>query len=89
MLWAFAEFATSSSSLRTTRGNAAICAGRKKQETALSAKTMPYRGYRPPGSANNEASAARTRWLAIMVALRFQRSTNTPAIGPTRATGST
>src|SRR5262249_514640 len=62
-------------------------AGTKKAETALNRKRIPYTSPSELAKTSPMASTARIKSLAIIVRFTFQRSTNTPATGPTRANG--
>ena len=65
------------------------CAGLKNAETQLSTTKIAHISRTSVTNSNKRISTARTRSLVIMTRFTFQRSTKTPAGGPTIANGST
>ena len=64
------------------------CAGAKKLETALSPTSTMYTCHSDVAANSSSTRPARSRSLAISVCFRGQRSTNTPEMGPSSASGS-
>src|SRR5437762_6650489 len=64
------------------------CAGPKNADTQLSAASTKYTCQTEVDGISSTARPARIRSLATSVGLSGQRSTNTPAIGPTNTMGS-
>ena len=80
--------AASSFSFGTRVRTVTLWAGPKKLETELSAMKIRQSSRISVTHTSSSASTPRTRSLAIMTRFTFQRSTKTPATGPTTASGS-
>jgi hypothetical protein len=81
-------FAASSFSLATRVRSATDCAGAKKLETRASTTKMAHTCVRLVTHSSSRTSTPRIRSLEIITRFTRQRSTKTPEIGLTTASGS-